>query len=124
LSDQPTSSVVNLTGHKVRIVSPDRTVTDIPPSGQVARCVQDADWPVGSVAVGPVTVPIVISPMSTVVVGLPDHRPGVLLVVSRTVATAQPHRRDLVFPHDILRDDNGHPLGCRAFGQVPAPTAT
>jgi hypothetical protein len=123
LSDQRASSVVNLTGHPVRIVSPDHTVIDIPPSGQVARCVRYPDRPAGTVAVGPVTVPIVISPISTVVVGLPDHRPGVLLVVSRTVATAQPHRRDLVFPHDILRDENGHPFGCRAFGQIPPPAA-
>ncbi|HLU45236.1 MAG TPA: hypothetical protein VKZ67_09500, partial [Natronosporangium sp.] len=48
-----------------------------------------------------------------------DQQPGVLLIVSRMVAEAAPHRRDLVIPHGLLRDSQGRVVGCAGFGQVP-----
>lgn len=63
--------------------------------------------------------PLVISAVTPSVVGLPARQQDVLLIVSRMVAAALPQRRDLVFPYDVMRDSEGHPIGCRALGQVP-----
>lgn len=41
-----------------------------------------------------------------------DDSPGVL------VAEALPERGDLLFPVDLVRDDGGQIIGCRALGQV------
>jgi hypothetical protein len=51
---------------------------------------------------------------------LPPPRPGVWLVVSRTVAAACPERRDLVFPYREVRDHAGRIIGCAALGR-PTP---
>ena len=114
-------TVVNVTGHVVRVYAEDGSTIDIPPSPKVARCVVEPDRPHGEVSIEGIAVPVVISATTGTVVDLPEPRPDVLLIVSRMVASALPHRRDLVFPHHVVRDDNGHPLGCRVFGQVPLP---
>ena len=56
--------------------------------------------------------------------GLPDRRPDVDLIVSRVLAFALPHRKDLCFPSREVRDDTGRIIGCRALGYVdPRGTA-
>lgn len=49
---------------------------------------------------------------------LPDPRPGVLLIVSRVIAEALPDRTDLVIPDEMIRDDQGRIVGCRALARV------
>lgn len=115
------AKLINATGHLVRIYTDNGAVLEVPPSGQVARCVVEPDRPRGTVTVDGVAVPIVISSVTPTVINLPDSSPAALVVVSRMVAAAAPSRRDLVFPHDVVRDQDGHPLGCRALGQVLAP---
>lgn len=54
------------------------------------------------------------------VADLPAERKGVLLLVSRVVASAQPHRRDLIVPYDVVRDAQGAVTGCRALARIVA----
>ncbi|MFC7617290.1 hypothetical protein ACFQV2_31575 [Actinokineospora soli] len=49
---------------------------------------------------------------------LPDPEPATLLVVSRPVAVAHPHRHDLVVPFDEIRDADGHITACRALAHL------
>ena len=49
------------------------------------------------------------------VTGLPELHPGVLLIVSALVRTALPDRKDLASPVDVIRDEKGVILGCRAL---------
>lgn len=37
-------------------------------------------------------------------------------IVSRMVFDALPHRLDLVYPRDFIRDDAGQIIGCKSFG--------
>lgn len=50
--------------------------------------------------------------------GLPDPEPRTLFIVSRVVAERLSHRRDLVFPWSLIRDDKGRVIGCRQFAKA------
>ena len=52
--------------------------------------------------------------------GLPDPDPlgAIAYVVSRMVAEAVPHRGDLYFPMDVVRDEQGQILYARSLGRV------
>lgn len=91
--------IVNLTPHPVTVRwdGKERTL----PSAGAARIIDTATpaepvdgVPVAVIAVGEVE-------------GLPDPQPGTYYLVSRLTAAAQPHRRDLLFPFEEIRDENG-----------------
>jgi len=52
-----------------------------------------------------------------VVTGLPASEDGVLFIVSALVKLAanKEKRFDVVSPGELLRDENGNPVGCRGF---------
>lgn len=60
-------------------------------------------------------------------IGLPDPEPETLIIVSRVVAEQNSHRKDLVFPWLLVRDDKGRVIGCREFARaeerISFPTA-
>ena len=49
---------------------------------------------------------------------LPPRREGVFFIVSKMVADNFPKRSDLVFPYDVVRDDEGNIIGCKSFGRT------
>lgn len=108
----------NLTPHPVTLVVDGQTIT-LPPDGTPPR-VSTTETPAGAASVNGVQVPI-FQVGTGDLVGLPDQQPGVYLLVSRMVAEAAPHRRDLLVPHGLVRDDAGRVVGCSALGQVPPP---
>lgn len=52
---------------------------------------------------------------------LPDPQPGVLYVTSRVVAEHCPERRDLAWPHELIRDEAGRPIGARGLAMRERP---
>lgn len=50
-------------------------------------------------------------------VDLPGREPGTLLIVSVLVKSALPDRDDLVVPVELVRDAEGHIVGCRSLGR-------
>jgi|DEB0MinimDraft_10_1074344.scaffolds.fasta_scaffold114485_2 hypothetical protein len=48
---------------------------------------------------------------------MPEYVEGVVYIVSAMVVNAYPHRYDLVYPYDVVRDDDGYIIGCRGFAQ-------
>ncbi len=50
--------------------------------------------------------------------GLPDPTPGVYLVVSMLVAQLLPEREDLVFPDELVRDEEGTIIGFTSVGRL------
>ncbi|MFN2495172.1 MAG: hypothetical protein ABR608_04590 [Pseudonocardiaceae bacterium] len=112
-------ALVNLTPHPVLIKTATGVTVAIPPSGRVARCRTEPDRVLGTVQVDGHSVPLVVNDVTSAVLGLPEPEEGVLFVVSRLVALAAPLRRDMVFPHDPVRDETGRTTGCRALAQVP-----
>lgn len=107
------TQVVNLTPHALNVHDLAGNVTTFPASGTVARCsttttqVGEADGlPLFSTTFGEV-------------VGLPDAQDGVLLVVSALVRQAVSHRKDVVSPGELVRDDSGTPVGCKGLTVNP-----
>ena len=103
--------IINLTPHTLNIHT-HGDVLNIPASGNVARVASEyfltedtADYGVDlySCVYGEVT-------------GLPPYRPGnTLYVVSGLVKAAVPNRHDVVSPGELIRDENGKPIGCRGL---------
>lgn len=47
----------------------------------------------------------------------PEEEEGVYLVVSAMVRTSLPHRRDVLSPLELVTDEGGRVIGCRAFAR-------
>ena len=46
------------------------------------------------------------------VTGLPEYQEGTYYVVSAMVRQALPHRKDLLSPGQLIRNEAGQPIGC------------
>jgi hypothetical protein len=111
--------LVNLMPHDLVVINDGRFV--LPPSGQVTRVDQHmVDETLIRVPGAALTA---VLPLATVRYGtvsaLPPPQPGVLLVVSRTVA-AEIARPDLVFPDLEIRDADRRVIGCRRLARFTA----
>lgn len=117
----------NLTPHTIRVFSArtGETVAEIPPSGMVARVEKVGSHQIDSETVsvpnfgddGEVweyDIPILTSAAAGVS-GLPNEQANVRFIVSATFRAACPDRLDLVSPADLVRDEAGNVIGCRAF---------
>ena len=49
---------------------------------------------------------------------LPPEEDGTVYIVSLPVAQAFPSRSDFIVPDQLVRDDQGRIIGCRAFARV------
>lgn len=107
------ATLINLTPHNVTVAG-----VEFPASGQIARVEEIEPTATGTVLVGDQELPVVTVRTGRVV-GLPPEKEGTYYIVSRMVAENAPHRRDLLIPHGLLRDDAGRVIGCSGFGQVP-----
>lgn len=109
------TSVENHTPHQVRVVIGDNEIL-FPPVGNVP-CVSMIRRECGQMDLGRKNVQNipVYTTMPGKVEGLPDERPGVLLIVSALVRTACPARRDLISPAEFVRDATGNITGCKSF---------
>lgn len=52
------------------------------------------------------------------IVNFPEPKPGTYYIVSKMVAQAWPAREDLIFPGTLVRDADGHIVGCVDFSRV------
>ena len=52
------------------------------------------------------------------IVNLPEPKPGTYYIVSKRLAQACPERKDLIFPGNVVRDADGHIVGCIDFSRV------
>lgn len=111
LPDPDQIRIINLTPHTVTVLRGD-TAIEYPPSGAVARCATQRTV-IGSLN----GIPINQTEFGEVS-GLPEPAPGVYYIVSALVAQALPQRDDLLIPDDVVRDEAGRIIGCRAFARV------
>jgi len=105
--------VVNLTPHAIVIVGPEGSTMTIPPSGVVAR-VATATSPAGEIRGEGFPVPLTRVSFGEVQ-GLPDEEVDTTLIVSALVRAAVPHRGDVASPGDLVRGEDGQPIGCRGL---------
>lgn len=71
----------------------------------------------------PVNLHLADGQVVTIDPALPDPVPGTVHIVARVVAAQAPERDDLVWPDDLIRDDQGRVVGCRALGAAARPAA-
>lgn len=106
-------SFVNLTPHDVTVIKGNGQSMTIPKSGDVARCSQtrkDVDQ-INDIMLS-------VTQFGDVE-GLPEPRWGVWFIVSALVRAGVPHRKDVLSPGALVRDDAGNVIGCQGFDVNP-----
>jgi hypothetical protein len=104
--------IVNCTPHKISIQKEDGQFLTVPPSGTIARVTAK-----NSVAER-LNGFIVYNTEFGEVENLPDPQEGVIYLVSRVLLNAlQGSRSDCFSPGNLLRDENGQPIGCQGLSQ-------
>lgn len=108
--------VVNCTPHVVNVYDSEGKVQlcAFPPSGLLPRLKQQTAN-VGSINIDGISVPVTETVFGETE-NLPAPEDGVILIVSALVATANPHRTDLVLVNEAVRDAEGKIIGCRSLG--------
>ena len=101
----------NMTPHVLRIFDAEGVtlLAEIPPSGQVARVA------VSRGAAGSHDGLPLFRTVTGVPEGLPAPVAGVTYIVSLVVRQALPERGDLASPGQLIRGDDGQPVGCRGL---------
>lgn len=103
---------VNLTPHIVNTINSFGKITNvILPAGIVVRCKMEREF------VGYAGEVSVFETHSGACVGLPEPVADVIYIVSQMVSAACSHREDVVFPDELVRDENGAVIGCRSFAR-------
>ena len=102
-------TIINLTPHKLNVLDLSGDFVVIPPSGTVARVAVSLK----ETAVLDPGIQI-YSPTYGEVTDLPEPAEGVVYVVSGLVAAAAP-RADVFSPGELIRDEEGRPIGCRGL---------
>ncbi|AUM20261.1 hypothetical protein [Rhodococcus ruber] len=105
--------LVNLTPHPITLLGVHRDVR-LSPSGTVARLDYRTIVVTGYLRGVPV-----LTEEHPVVTGLPAHRAGTYLIVSRAVMAACPHRHDLLSPGQLVRDEDGAVCAARTLVTTP-----
>ena len=97
---------VNLTPHTINEINSGKAFS---PSGDVARVSSEkkeikkvGGIPLFEVEFGEVQ-------------GLPEPQPDTIYIVSGMVLSAASDREDLVAPGDLVRNEEGQPIGCNGF---------
>lgn len=103
------ATLVNLTPHDLNIINLKGIATTIEKSGQIARVTETRTFrePLDGIGVS--------STVFGEVEGLPEPVDGVFLIVSQLVRSAVPHRKDVLSPGLLIRDEAGNPKGCEGL---------
>lgn len=108
-----TANLVNLTPHDIHLVGgeADTLLNTYPASGDVARCTVDTK------SAGKLDgyIPLVKRTYGEVI-GLPEPKDNTYYIVSGLVGSAlNGARTDILLVDDLVRNDKGQIIGCRAF---------
>lgn len=115
-TDQAATAVVNHTPHTVVIVCEDGRLWELPAVQPIPRYTEVRTH-VGTVP-GPDGARVAVTQTRLGdPVDVPPYLPGTLRIVSRMVAASLPGRQDLVCPDDLVRDEGGRVVGCRALAR-------
>lgn len=99
------TTLINLTPHVLNLIAADGSITDIQPSGDVARVASS------SAVVATINGINVSKQTFGDVVGLPAAQDGVVFIVSRMVKDRVADRSDVLVPGTPARDADGKVVG-------------
>lgn len=110
------TTLINLTAKSISVFATDgkTTLVTVPPSGAIAH-VSVFRVETGMLRRDPMAgIPVFIERYGAIK-GLPAPQVGKIYLVSEMVRKAAPSRRDVLSPGELIRDANGHPVGCRGL---------
>lgn len=108
-------NIINLTPHAITFLAGEESIT-IPPTAPAAR-VSTISPQYGTLAADGLVLPLVVTEFGEVV-GLPESQKDTIYLVSRLVLDAVKFSRgDVYTPHDLIRDNEGNIIGCRALSR-------
>ena len=102
--------IINLTPHPLNLVDESGEIFMTLPKGEVIPRLSHSTEKVGEVEGIPIT-----RTSFGKVQDLPEPEEGKFFVVSRLVMAACPNRNDLLVPNELVRDEEGHMVGCKSF---------
>jgi len=106
--------IINLTPHKVSVMSTEGEMVHYPPSGVLARLEVERKETADISSLGNMF--SVCSPKLGKVVDLPAYKAEITYIVSALVAEAMKETRpDLLSPGELIRDENGVITGAKGF---------
>lgn len=104
--------IINLTPHPIVLVNPNtREIIQTWPKGENVPRLKTETRNVGTINGNIPTTKTVFGECE----GLPDLVPNTMLIVSMLVRNAFPNRYDLMSPNGLVRDEDGHIIGCSSF---------
>lgn len=107
-----TSEIVNLTPHTIHVYDAEgETRIATFPSAGVARV--ETKHSLAGMS-GELQIPQFVTVYGAVE-GLPEPQEGIMFVVSLLVRQALPDRMDLASPGELIRDEEGLPIGCKGL---------
>ncbi len=110
------NNLLNLTPHTINIALSSGEWVELPPTEPPARLEVNRQQ-VGAVMIGNDTVPVYATVFGACE-GLPPPDDAHLFIVSRVVAEHLPSRRDLLFPDEVVRNQQGIIIGLSSFGVI------
>ena len=109
--------LLNLTPHAINVLCADGSAAVIPSTAPPARCEESrADFGTTTDDAGRVI--RIVKLWRGQVYDLPPVAPHTRYIVSALVALAKPGRDDLLVVDEIVRNDNGQVVGCRALAYL------
>lgn len=110
--------IINLTGHVVEIRPAEGGTIRLPASDRPLRLLERPERTgtvdLGGCVVDRFEVSVELPP------DLPDPQDDLLYVVPQIVARSLPGREDLVYPYDLIRNEEGRVTGARALARAVA----
>lgn len=99
---------INLTPHKINLITKEGSAIIISPSGTIARC------SVTQEKIGELNGVTLYKSIYGEVTDLPEEKEGNIYIVSSLVA-GRVNRKDVVVPCKFLRDDEGNIIGAEGL---------
>ena len=106
------TNLVNCTPHAINLVNEEGVEILVLPKGEVIPRLTQTTQVVGEVMGIPIT-----ETQFGQTTDLPEPQEGVFLVVSRLVLAANPNRTDLLVPNEMVRNEEGHIVGCKSLAR-------
>lgn len=105
------TNVINCTPHSINLIAQDGSITTLPKGEVVPRLAQSTK------KVDVINGVTITETQFGETQDLPDETPGTFLIVSRLILAANPKRKDLLVPNELVRNDEGHIVGCKSLAR-------
>jgi hypothetical protein len=111
--------IINATPHDVNIMDEDENIIKTYQKGDIQiRLDEDMEKGEGAEFIEEETIDDVpVKKISYCPGDVPNEKENVYYIVSTLVAQAFDYRKDFLVPIEVVRDDDGNPIGCKALGR-------